>query len=49
MGEENLCREVFDEYISRLQEKVKEKERKREEEKVVKILIQQFLLIDQPF
>ncbi|KAG6425118.1 hypothetical protein SASPL_115542 [Salvia splendens] len=33
MGEEDLCREVFDEYISRLQEKMKEKERKREEEK----------------
>ncbi|KAH6785058.1 hypothetical protein C2S51_037513 [Perilla frutescens var. frutescens] len=33
MGEEDFCREVFDEYISRLQEKVKEKERKREEEK----------------
>lgn len=36
MGEEDLCREVFDEYISRLQEKMKEKERKREEEKVIK-------------
>ncbi|KAL1564714.1 pre-mRNA-processing protein 40A-like [Salvia divinorum] len=32
MGEEDLCREVFDEYMSRLQEKMKEKERKREEE-----------------
>lgn len=37
MGEENFCREIFDEYVSRLQEKVKEKERKREEEKVMKI------------
>ncbi|XP_042061666.1 pre-mRNA-processing protein 40A-like [Salvia splendens] len=36
MGEEDLCREVFDEYISRLQEKMKEKERKREEEKTKK-------------
>ncbi|XP_057776534.1 pre-mRNA-processing protein 40A isoform X2 [Salvia miltiorrhiza] len=35
MGED-LCREVFDEFISRLQEKVKEKERKREEEKTKK-------------
>ncbi|KAL0366295.1 UNVERIFIED_CONTAM: Pre-processing protein 40A [Sesamum radiatum] len=34
IGEENLCREIFDEYVSRLQEKVKEKERKREEEKI---------------
>lgn len=41
MGEEDLCREVFDEYISRLQEKAKEKERKREEEKVMQILMQQ--------
>lgn len=37
MGEEDLCREVFDEYITRLQEKVKEKERKRDEEKVMKL------------
>ncbi|KAL0322978.1 UNVERIFIED_CONTAM: Pre-processing protein 40A [Sesamum angustifolium] len=36
IGEENLCREIFDEYVSRLQEKVKEKERKREEEKAKK-------------
>ncbi|KAK4434333.1 Pre-processing protein 40A [Sesamum alatum] len=36
IGEENLCREIFDEYVLRLQEKVKEKERKREEEKAKK-------------
>ncbi|KAG6409219.1 hypothetical protein SASPL_132253 [Salvia splendens] len=29
----DFCREVFDEYVSRLQERAKEKERKREEEK----------------
>ncbi|KAK6130757.1 hypothetical protein DH2020_035497 [Rehmannia glutinosa] len=33
IGEEITCRELFDEYVSRLQEKIKEKERKREEEK----------------
>ncbi|KAI3460132.1 hypothetical protein Pfo_016795 [Paulownia fortunei] len=36
MGEESFCREIFDEYVSRLQEKVKEKERKRDEEKAKK-------------
>ncbi|KAL8492170.1 hypothetical protein ACS0TY_023705 [Phlomoides rotata] len=36
IGEENYCREIFDEYVSRLQEKAKEKERKREEDKVKK-------------
>ncbi|XP_075496106.1 pre-mRNA-processing protein 40A isoform X2 [Primulina tabacum] len=36
MGEESFCMEIFDEYVSRLQEKIKEKERKREEEKAKK-------------
>ncbi|KAL6578467.1 hypothetical protein OROMI_010795 [Orobanche minor] len=36
IGEESLCMEIFDEYVSRLQEKAKEKERKREEEKAKK-------------
>lgn len=34
VGEENFGREIFEEYITNLQEKAKEKERKREEEKV---------------
>lgn len=34
IGEESFSREVFEEYVSHLQEKAKEKERKREEEKV---------------
>ncbi|KAG8390973.1 hypothetical protein BUALT_Bualt01G0139400 [Buddleja alternifolia] len=33
IGEESLCKEIFEDYVSRLQERVKEKERKREEEK----------------
>ncbi|KAL2529485.1 Pre-mRNA-proCES [Forsythia ovata] len=36
IGEESICREIFDEYVSRLQEKAKEKERRREEEKAKK-------------
>ncbi|CAA0809070.1 Pre-mRNA-processing protein 40A [Striga hermonthica] len=36
LGDESLCREIFDEYISRLQEKAKEKDRKREDEKAKK-------------
>ncbi|XP_022870866.1 pre-mRNA-processing protein 40A-like isoform X2 [Olea europaea var. sylvestris] len=36
IGEENICREIFDDYISRLQEKAKGKERKRQEEKAKK-------------
>ncbi|KAL7085342.1 hypothetical protein ACP275_14G276800 [Erythranthe tilingii] len=36
VGDESSCKEIFDEYISRLQEKVKEKERKREEDKAKK-------------
>ncbi|CAB4266162.1 unnamed protein product [Prunus armeniaca] len=36
IGEENFSREVFEEYITNLQEKAKEKERKREEEKAKK-------------
>lgn len=34
LGEDNGAKEIFEEYISHLLEKVKEKERKREEEKV---------------
>ncbi|XP_042506427.1 pre-mRNA-processing protein 40A-like isoform X2 [Macadamia integrifolia] len=36
IGEENFRREVFEEYVTHLQEKAKEKERKREEEKAKK-------------
>ncbi|KAJ4965047.1 hypothetical protein NE237_016896 [Protea cynaroides] len=36
IGEENFRREIFEEYVTRLQEKAKEKERKREEEKAKK-------------
>ncbi|CAA3022543.1 pre-mRNA-processing 40A [Olea europaea subsp. europaea] len=36
IGEESVCQEIFDEYVSRLQEKAKEKERRREEEKAKK-------------
>ncbi|CAI9777197.1 unnamed protein product [Fraxinus pennsylvanica] len=36
IGEESICREIFDEYVRRLQEKAKEKERRREEEKAKK-------------
>jgi hypothetical protein len=36
IGEESFRREVFEAYIAQLQEKAKEKERKREEEKVRK-------------
>ncbi|KAK9946355.1 hypothetical protein M0R45_011824 [Rubus argutus] len=36
VGEENFGREIFEEYITNLQEKAKEKERKREEEKAKK-------------
>lgn len=39
IGEESFAREVFEEYIMHLQEKAKEKERKREEEKVCDILL----------
>ena len=38
LGEEGIARDVFEEYIARLQEKAKEKERKREEEKVMRVL-----------
>ncbi|GLJ52312.1 hypothetical protein SUGI_1112710 [Cryptomeria japonica] len=34
ISDESFCREIFDEYIAHLQEKVKEKKRKRDEEKV---------------
>ncbi|XP_059070272.1 uncharacterized protein LOC131049460 isoform X2 [Cryptomeria japonica] len=33
ISDESFCREIFDEYIAHLQEKVKEKKRKRDEEK----------------
>ncbi|XP_043719031.1 pre-mRNA-processing protein 40A-like isoform X1 [Telopea speciosissima] len=36
IGEENFRREIFEEYVTRLQEKAKERERKREEEKAKK-------------
>ncbi|XP_043713830.1 pre-mRNA-processing protein 40A-like isoform X2 [Telopea speciosissima] len=36
IGEENFRREIFEEYVTRLQEKAREKERKREEEKAKK-------------
>ncbi|PQP93470.1 pre-mRNA-processing protein 40A isoform X1 [Prunus yedoensis var. nudiflora] len=36
IGEENFSREVFEEYVTNLQEKAKEEERKREEEKAKK-------------
>lgn len=37
IGEESYCKEIFEEYVERLQEKAKEKERKREEEKVTEV------------
>ncbi|KAJ6675961.1 PRE-MRNA-PROCESSING PROTEIN PRP40 [Salix viminalis] len=36
IGEESLSKEIFEEYVTHLQEKAKEKERKREEEKAKK-------------
>ncbi|XP_065847148.1 pre-mRNA-processing protein 40A isoform X2 [Euphorbia lathyris] len=36
IGEENFSRDIFEEYVTHLQEKAKEKERKREEEKAKK-------------
>ncbi|XP_042492761.1 pre-mRNA-processing protein 40A-like isoform X2 [Macadamia integrifolia] len=36
IGEENFRKEIFEEYVIRLQEKAKERERKREEEKAKK-------------
>lgn len=36
IGEDGYCKEIFEEYVARLQEKAKEKERKREEEKAKK-------------
>ncbi|KAG2704779.1 hypothetical protein I3760_05G021100 [Carya illinoinensis] len=36
IGEESLCREVFEQYISQLKEQAKEHERKRKEEKAKK-------------
>lgn len=44
MGEESFCMEIFDEHVSRLQEKIKDKERKREEEKVMKFLIHHLIV-----
>lgn len=37
IGDDNFGREVFDGYVAHLQEKLKEKERKREDEKVISI------------
>lgn len=34
--EESFKKEIFEEYITHMQEKAKEKERKRDEEKVIK-------------
>lgn len=36
--EESSAREIFEEYVARLQEKARDKERKREEEKVSEFL-----------
>lgn len=35
IGEESICREIFDEYVTQLKEQAKENERKRKEEKVL--------------
>lgn len=35
IGEESLCREIFDRYIMQLKEQEKEREQKRKEEKVL--------------
>ena len=34
IGDESLCKEVFEEYIAQLKEEAKENERKRKEERV---------------
>ena len=34
VGDEILCKTLFDEYVLHLQQKAKEKEKKREDEKV---------------
>lgn len=39
IGEETISRAVFEEYVAWLQEKAKEKERRREEEKVIHIIM----------
>lgn len=39
IGDESYSREIFEEYIIYLKEKAKEKERKREEEKVCKFYL----------
>lgn len=38
MGEESFLLEIFDKFISELKEKAKEKERKRQEDKVLDLL-----------
>lgn len=38
IGEESFAQEIFEEHVLHLQEKAKEKERKREEEKVTELL-----------
>lgn len=35
IGEESICRGIFDEYVVQLKEQAKENERKRKEEKVI--------------
>lgn len=42
IGDESVSKGLFEEYITSLQEKAKEKERKRDEEKVLKFI---FLLM----
>lgn len=45
MGDESFSREIFEEYKAYLQEKAKEKGRKREEEKVIEICQQLLVYI----
>lgn len=42
IGDESYSREIFEEYITYLKEKAKEKERKREEEKVHNFICHSF-------
>jgi len=45
IGDESYGREIFEEYITYLKEKAKEKERKREEEKVRDFICHRFSLL----
>jgi len=45
IGDESYSREIFEEYITYLKEKAKEKERKREEEKVRDFIISGFRFV----